>query len=316
MLLPAREINHSLAIRVNRRNLPPLNALRAFEAAARHMSFKDAAEELCVTATAVSHQIRHLENLIGMRLFQRTPRSLTMTEAGAKLYPVLKDSFDRLSEVIEHLDVRGQTLTVSCTRAFASKMLIPSLNQLHAARPPFRLNIHATDRLVDLLKGEADVAIRYGMGDYRQYASSALVHDRYIAVASPAWLARRPAPLSLHDLQASDLLSYHWTNPQLPAPTWERWMGAQGLGGFKLENSMVFNEESHALQAAIDGAGVVLASDVLVSVDLKEKRLVRVHDFALDGSAFHVVHARDSAKRESIDFFNAWITDLLRQMPR
>ena len=297
---------------MKRRNLPPLNALRAFEAAARHMSFKDAADELCVTATAISHQIRHLENLIGMRLFERTPRSLTMTEAGSKLYPVLKDSFDRFSNVLENLDSGGQTLTVSCTQAFASKILIPSLNRLQNIRPAFKLNINATDRLVDLRKGEADVAIRYGTGDYRPHAASALINDQYIAVASPEWLKCRATPLSVYDLQACNLLSYKWTNARLFGPTWERWLGAQGVNNVELESTMAFNEESHAIQAAIDGVGVALVSDVLVVRDLKEKRLVKVHDFALTGFAFYLVFLDDSAKLEAIYSFNSWLTTLLR----
>ncbi|MGZ5198370.1 MAG: LysR substrate-binding domain-containing protein [Telluria sp.] len=299
---------------MKRRNLPPLNGLRAFEAAARHMSFKDAADELCVTPTAISHQVRNLENLMGVRLFRRTPRTLAITEAGARLYPALKDSFDRLSYAIEHLDVSGQTLNVTCTKAFATKILIPALTQLHEVCPSLELNVNATHHSADLLKGEADVAIRYGMGDYRQYSSATLATDEYIAVASPTWLKHATTRLSLHELQASKVLRYHWANSRLPGPTWERWLHAQGIEEIGFKGATVFNEESHAIQGAIDGAGIALVSNVLVARDLQEQRLVKVHDFALPGSAFHLVFLPDSARRQTISFFNAWLTSVMRQV--
>src|SRR5688572_7410319 len=113
-----------------RRKLPPLNALRAFEAAARHVSFKLAAEELCVTPTAISHQIRHLEDAIGHRLFERTPRSITLTEAGQRLFPVLRDGFDLFSRAVADLDETGHAVSVSVTPAFAARLLVPAIVQL------------------------------------------------------------------------------------------------------------------------------------------------------------------------------------------
>lgn len=212
-----------------RRKLPPLNALRAFEAAARHLSFKEAADELCVTATAVSHQIRHLESLVGTRLFDRMSRSIALTPAGLRLYPVLRESFDRMTAGVNELSASNHHIRISATPAFAARVIVPALPGFHEAHPMLRLAIDATEHVVDLRRGDADMAVRYGRGDLPPLEAWPLADDSYIAVAAPG-LVREET--SAHALQAYCLLHYQWKNEHLGGPTWGRWMSSAGEDNF------------------------------------------------------------------------------------
>lgn len=301
-----------------RGKLPPLNALRAFEAAARHLSFKAAAEELCVTSTAISHQIRHLESLVGMRLFDRTPRAISLTEPGRRLFPVLRDGFDRLAQAVGELSEVSHSISVSVTPAFASKILIPSLAGLHDAHPEIQLTVDATERLADVARGEVDLAVRYGPP--ADAASPALAPglravplytDRYFACASPAWVAGRALPIAAAQLSNERLLSYAWKNPALRGPTWPRWMQHAAVAGFDEGRCVLFSEESHALQAAIDGAGVALVSNLLVSRDEAAGRLLRVCAESLDGLQYQCVSRADNPKIETLRRVEGWLAGLM-----
>jgi len=173
------------------RRLPPLPALRAFEAAARHLSFKAAAEELAVTPTAISHQVRQLEDGLGVRLFLRRPRRVALTPEGRMLYPVLRDGFDAFEEAIGRL--RGQRLkpvvTLSATVAFTARWLVPRVAAFHAANPGLDLKLHASDDPVDLLAGMADAAVRYGRAVPAGLVGDLLFEDRVRAGVQP-----RPRP--------------------------------------------------------------------------------------------------------------------------
>ncbi len=149
------------------RKLPPLNALRAFEAAARHLSISKAADELNVTPAAVSHQVKALESFLGIILFRRLNRALMLTDAGQTILPGLRDGFDHLALAIDKLAAmrHGDVLSISTSPSFAAKWLVPRLDRFRAGHPQLELRIDATDRVVDLDRGEADIAIRYGAGD-------------------------------------------------------------------------------------------------------------------------------------------------------
>lgn len=290
-----------------RRKLPPLNALRAFEAAARHLSFKEAADELCVTATAVSHQIRHLESLVGTRLFDRMPRSIALTPAGLRLYPVLRESFDRMTAGVNELSASNHHIRISATPAFASRVIVPALPGFHAAHPAVQLAIDATERVVDLRRGDADMAVRYGRGDHAPMEAWPLADDGYIAVAVPGLVQEGTTARAL---QTQRLLHYQWKNEHLGGPTWGRWMSAAGVDDFNESSCQSFGDETLAVQAALDGVGVALLSDVLVRRDVALGRLRQVHPLRVPGLRFSAVAAADHPKREAIELVVQWLRGL------
>ncbi|MBA2674621.1 LysR substrate-binding domain-containing protein [Ramlibacter sp.] len=298
-----------------RRRMPPLNALRAFEAAARHLSFKEAAAELFVTPTAVSHQIRHLEELVGQKLFERNGRSIALTRAGERFFPVLRDGFDRIAQSVADLQRQEDTLAISVTPAFAAMVLIPRLSQLRQLHPGITLRVEASERLVDLRKAEADLAVRYGTERARPVQSQVLYRDRYIAVASPGWLAGRALPVAAEALAQADLLNYTWKNGTLQGPTWAAWMAVAGIRGFDVGRCIGFSEESHAIQGALDGAGVALASTVLVGPELRSARLVQVHPLGLQGLAYHAEYVEDHPRLPTVLKVVNWLAGLASENP-
>lgn len=293
------------------RRMPPLNALRAFEAAARRLSFKEAAAELFVTPTAISHQIRNLEGLVGFKLFERSGNTIVLTRAGERFFPVLRDGFDRIAQSVVDLQREGDALTISVTPAFASMVLIPRLSQLRGLHPGISLTVNATEKIVDLGKAEADLAVRYGPERSRPLHSQLLYRDRYVAVASPAWVGAQSLPVSAQVLAASDLLGYQWKNANLQGPTWASWMGIAGISGFDTARYIGFSEESHAIQGALDGAGVALASTVLVGPELRAGRLMQVHPLGMQGFAYHAEFVDDHPRLLTVMKIVNWLAGLL-----
>jgi LysR family transcriptional regulator, glycine cleavage system transcriptional activator len=293
------------------RRMPPLNALRAFEAAARHLSFKAAAAELFVTPTAISHQIRNLEELVGFKLFERTGNAIVLTRAGERFFPVLRDGFDRIAQSIVDLQREEDALTISVTPAFAAMILIPQLAQLRQLHPGIALTVNASEKLVDLRKFEADLAVRYGPERARPVHSRLLYQDRYIPVASPAWVGTQPLPVAAQVLARSELLDYQWKNAHLQGPSWPAWMATAGITGFDAGRAIAFSEESHAIQAALDGAGVALASSVLVGPELRSGRLVQIHPLGLPGFAYHAEFVDEHPRAATIAKVVNWLSGLV-----
>jgi LysR family glycine cleavage system transcriptional activator len=294
----------------SRRRLPPLNALRAFEAAARHLSFKAAAAELFVTPTAVSHQIRSLEAQLGVQLFERRGHSIVLTRAGQRFFPVLSDGFDRIAQSVVELQREENVLTVSVTPAFASMVLVPHLASLREAHPDITLRVEATEKRADLRKAEADLSVRYGPQRSQPFASELLFRDRYVPVASPAWLRGRALPVPASELAASELLQHDWKNASLQGPTWSDWMAAAGIADFDEGRCTSFSEEAHAIQAALDAAGVALASSVLVGSELRSGRLVQVHPLHLRGFAYHAEHLPSHPRLAALRRVVGWLAGL------
>jgi LysR family transcriptional regulator, glycine cleavage system transcriptional activator len=296
------------------RRMPPLNALRAFEAAARHLSFKAAAAELFVTPAAISHQIRNLEELVGFKLFERTGTSIVLTRAGERFFPVLRDGFDRIAQSVIDLQREEDALTISVTQAFAAMILIPQLMQLRKLHPGIVLTVNASEKVIDLRKFEADLAVRYGPERTRPMRSQLLFRDRYIAVASPAWVGTQALPVAAQKLTQSELLGYQWKNSTLKGPGWIDWMELAGIKGYDVGRAIAFSEESHAIQAAVDGAGVALASSVLVGPTLRAGRLVQVHPLGLQGFAYHAEYLEDHPRLNSIEKVVNWLAGLAGSM--
>ncbi len=292
------------------RKLPPLGALRAFEAAARHLSFKAAAEELGVTPTAISHQIRQLEESCGRRLFHRRPRPLALTASGEVLFPVLRQGLDSFAAAMAGIagEAAARPLRVTTTNAFAHRWLVPRLRLWRQAHPDIALDITGTDAVTDLPAGEADLAIRYQRHPPAGLIAHELFRDDFWPVCSPDLLAaapiRRPADLARHTL-----IHMHWQPWEPSAPTWRRWLDAARGDDPELATGMdtlSFREELHAIEAVIAGQGVAILSDVLVAPELADGRLVKALDLKLPGFGFYLAYVAGHPRRAVIEAFHAW----------
>ncbi|WP_198371225.1 LysR substrate-binding domain-containing protein [Roseomonas rosulenta] len=296
------------------RRPPPLSALRAFEAAARLLSFGKAAAELGVTPTAVSHQIRALEDLCGQKLFRRRPRPIALTAAGQELYPSVHEAFDALGAAVDALARTGaaRPLRVTTTNAFAHRWLVPRLALWRAERPDLPLEIIGTDAVVDVAKGEADLAIRY-MGDPPAgLVSTVLMRDRFWPICTPAFLAAGPPVRAPADLARRTLVHLEWNGWEGHSPTWARWFAAAGVPHRDWQEpdapgALRFREELHGIEAIIAGQGIAVTSDVLTARELAAGTLVRAFDIALPGYGYHLCHARQTRRERDIGAFSAWL---------
>ncbi len=294
------------------KRLPPLATLRAFEAAARRLSFKEAADELGLTPTAISHQVRLLEEHCGKRLFHRRPRPLALTDAGAKLFPAIRSGFETFGAALSSLDAKAEArpLHVTTTNAFASRWLVPRLKLWRKAHEDVALSIIGTDRVVRLDADEADLAIRYARSAPR-HASREIFRDRFYPICNPRLLAGRVPIRSAGDLAGLPLIHFDWFAKEESAPNWTRWQEmasaadprAHDLGSAALS----FREESHAIDAVLAGDGIAILSDVVVADDLAAGNLVKVLDLALPGYGFYPVYSPDHPRRAAIETFVKWL---------
>ena len=296
------------------RRLPPLNALRAFEAAARHLSLTRAAEELHVTPAAVSHQVKSLEDYLGVKLFRRTNRSLLLTDAGQASLPGLREGFDRLAEAMEAVRATDECgpLTVTVPPSFGAKWLVARLERFTAKHPGFDVRLDASMRVVDLVREGVDLAVRYGAGDYPGMRVDCLLDEVAIPVCSPALVTgdrplREPADLCGHTL-------LHYTAPYDESfPDWAMWLRAAGVTTCDLGRGPTFSMASMAVQAAIDGQGVALVGDVLVADDIAAGRLVRPFELSFPVKfAYYVVSPLASADRPRVAAFREWLLEEAR----
>jgi LysR family transcriptional regulator, glycine cleavage system transcriptional activator len=288
------------------RDLPPLSSLRAFEAAARHGGFKRAAQELSVTPTAVSHQIKTLEEHLGVRLFERKPRLVVLTDQGRFLSAVLRDGFDAIQNAVDHLrnHQRRPSITISATRAFVAKWLMPRVERFQRVLPGVDLMLHASDDLVDLHAGQADLAIRYGRGPYPGFLSSKLLEDHFAPVVNPSLGVRTPAHLAR---VAS--IAFEWQREDTAHPTWPMWFERAGLSMNDARPALRFNDESHAIQAAVAGQGAALLSLLLVKDECDAGRLVQPFGPTLPALTYHVLTAPRRADDEHVRTARDWLLD-------
>ena len=295
-------------------NLPPLTELRAFEAAARHLSFKMAAAELYVTPTAISHQIKLLERYCGRILFRRRPRPLKLTTAGEQLFPVIRDGFQTFADVLATVraGTTGGRVRITATNAFAARWLVPRLPNWRAAHPRLKLDILGTDTVLDLAAGEADIAIRYARrpppdGNH----CIELTRDVFRVVASPKLVGDQGKSLSPAELANFPLIEIEWPSTEPDPPNWQRW---QTMARRRLKRvpdlarlqSLAFREELHAIEAAISGQGVAICSDVLVAPELASGAIVQVSKLTLPGYRFYLLHLSEHPKLASISAFTTW----------
>ncbi len=286
------------------RRLPPLNALRAFEAAARHLSFTQAAGELNVTQAAISHQVKALEERLGVVLFRRLNRALLLTDAGQAYLPAVRAAFDQIAEATERLyaqEARG-TLTVSVLPSFAAKWLVPRLGRFRDACPEIDVRVSPSLHLVDFSREDVDVALRYGRGDWPGMRIDRLMTEDIFPVCSPRLLdgpnpLRAPADLARHTLLHDE-----------DHGSWRMWLAAAGVDGVDPTHGTVFTDSGMLVQAAVEGQGVALARSALAAADLAAGRLVKPFDVTLPASfAYYVVCPEASAERPKVRAFRDWV---------
>lgn len=285
------------------RRLPPLNALRTFEVAARHLSFTDAAGELFVTQAAVSHQIKALEQFLGIRLFRRAHRRLLLTEAGQQYFRDLRPLFAQLHDITEKLLTKraSGTLTVSLTPSFAISWLVPRLSEFAARHPEIDVRIKAVDREEGHLDQEVDVAFFYGRGRWPGLIGQQLHAEYRIPVCAPQIAAQLQEP---DDLRQVTLL--HDGSRQ----DWKRWLRQAGARGVNAEAGPLFSHSTLAQQAAMLGQGVALGHSTLAKPDLEAGRLVCPFKQALlSRNAYYLVYSEDDRENGKILAFRDWVVE-------
>ena len=296
--------------------LPPLIELRAFEAAARHLSFKKAATELGVTPTAISHQIRLLEQYCGRALFRRRPRPLSLTDAGTRLFPVVRDGLEAFATALGRIRRKDdrQALRITTTNAFAARWLVPRLPHWRKQRPDAPLDIIGTDSIIDLSAGDADVAIRYATSRQapREGIAEEFLSDTYWPVCSPDLLPAGGRLKNAADLRKHVLVHSYWFPSDIDPPSWQQWFSVakrrwRNLPDFTDMQHLSFREELHAIEAVVGGQGVGIFSDVLVAAELASGALVKVFDLSLPGYHFYVVRRTSHPRERIIRAFSGWL---------
>ncbi len=283
------------------RRLPPLNALKAFEAAARHLNFTEAADELSVTQAAISHQVRALEERLGVQLFRRLPRGLLLTDEGQLLLPGLRDAFDRMAQAVEAIasaEAYG-TLTISTLTTFSLSWLVPRLPRFQAAHPEIDVRLMTTPRVVDFAREDVDVAIRHGNGNWPGLSCERLLEERVTPLCGRSFRDRLREP---HDLIGCPILQ---VSDDLD---WPIWLRAVGVEGVNLARGSHFDSTKIAVQAAIDGLGVAIGEPTMFTEDILAGRIFQPFDLIITtGKSWWLIAPPRSMERRKVKVFRDWI---------
>jgi LysR family glycine cleavage system transcriptional activator len=290
--------------------LPPLNALRAFECAARHLSFKKAADELHVTPPAIGHQIRNLEDFLGVPLFHRLNRAVLLTDAAQVCLPDLREGFQRLAAGVDRIKGHGGrgVLVVNVAPTFAIKWLVPRLTRFQARHPQITVRVETTTTIVELMRGGIDLAIRF-CGDINAgLAAETLFQEEVAPVCAPR-LMEGPHPLRRpEDLRRHTLIHLEGESADPSQPDWPAWLKAAGVTGVDLGSGLYFTQTVTAAQAAIDSQGVALLGQTCLLDDLAAGRLIR--PFALGfpvAYAYRMVSPQATFHQPNVTAFRSWL---------
>ncbi|OZA26896.1 MAG: hypothetical protein B7X91_10200 [Hydrogenophilales bacterium 17-64-11] len=297
------------------RKLPPLTALRTFEAVARHLSMARAAAELHVTPAAVSLQIKQLENQLGRPLFKRR-KTLSLSDAAEAALPLLTDAFDRLERAAAQLRVDScdGPLVVSTPPTFAARWLVPRLDDFQTRYPEIELHLLATRRLVDFAIEDVDCAIRFGDGNYPGLGVERLMPEAIIPVATPALAAEIT---SAADIARKPLLNDEWHTGNMAFPDWETWLASQGVIPAAPLRIKHFGESNLTIQAALAGLGVALVWRTLVEDDLKAGRLAWLLDHTTaTRMAYHLVMPANRVESPKVAAFRGWMQGMAEEPER
>lgn len=283
----------------------PLTALRTFESAARQQSFKAAAAELAVTPTAVSHQIKALEGWLGVPLFQRLPRQVRLTECGERLFHSLHGALLEVAQSVDSLRPQRSdgSLTLSTTPAFAALWLIPRLGRFYSAHPGISLRLDTSTELLDLHQDASiDLVIRYGFGSYPRLHSQCLLDECFAVYGAPGLLERL-------DPARPTLICVRWRNALLYERSWQAWCAAAGVDWLETATRREYDEEHYALQAAIAGQGLVLASSILVSESLASGLLQPYRaEISVPGAGYSTLCVPGRERHPPVKAFFAWLS--------
>ena len=295
--------------------LPPLSALRAFEAAARHLSLTQAARELNVTAGALSHQVRGLEDFLGVKLFERRVRAIALTPAGKQLYPGLQTGFAHIREAVASLDIghAAHVLVVSTSPGLTSKWLARRLYRFGDAHPDVDVRISSTAANANFATDGIDLAVRNMPVDFAPdtaLESEKLVDTTYVPVCSPRLLEQHGPVRDAQALARLPLIHDESLASRGASPDWSHWFAAAGVDNVDVRRGLRFNSADHALDAAAEGAGVLLTHDIIAYDDLRTGRLVIPVKFALPaGRTFSLVWAKGRKPTAAADAFRRWIKE-------
>ena len=295
-----------------KREIPPLMWLRAFEATGRDLSFMKAAEELNVTPSALSHQVRQLEEMLGQKLFVRLNRSIRLTDAGTRCLPGLRDGFNRIADAMAQVRpaVPVNRLVVGTGPALAAKWLAPLLYKFVDAHPDLDLRIAASLAVASLERDGIDVTLRFGGGNYEGVVAEKLMDEAVAPICSPAFLAQHPlrVPADLASVQILHDDSLCFVDG---APGWREWAQAAGVPDLDVDRGLRFNHADHGLDAAMEGAGIVLGRRTLAMRDLNAGRLVLPFEVSVPvrNTAVWLVYRPDDQGRMTpkVHAFRDWI---------
>lgn len=293
-------------------DLPPLNGLRAFEAAARNLSFAKAAEELHVTPAAVSYQIRALETKLGLKLFRRLNRAVVLTDAGAKMFPGVRSSFEGLHRAVARIETSPRSdrvVTATISPHMAAKWLVPRLTGFIERHPDIDLRIAASNTIVDLATDRADVAIRYNLGNNAGLVAEKLMDEAVTPMCTPELLnglhpIHTPGDLRHHTLIHDDTLSRHWPD----APAWAKWLILAGQPLRDEDAGLHFDHSDHCMDAALMGSGIILGRRAMASRDIEQGRLLAPFelDLPFEGGIYSVTTAEKAANPD-VAAFRDWL---------
>ncbi len=286
------------------RRLPPLNSLRSFEAAGRHLSFTKAAQELAVTQAAVSQQVKALEQQLGVNLFKRLPRQLVLTMAGETLLPVVSKSLDQISSAVTAIrDNPGkEKLSVRLAPSFAAKWLSPRLRAFQDENPDIGLVLNHSNKAVDFRHSDIEIAITYGTGDWSDVVAERVLSIDFFPVCSPDYI-RSDRPLD----GAGELRHYTLLH-DATYENWEKWLQLAGADDVDPRHGTILDDTNVLIQAAIDGQGIALGSSIFVAEHLENKRLIRPFGQVLDSEyAYYIVCPEAYLQRPAVKAFRDWI---------
>jgi LysR family glycine cleavage system transcriptional activator len=293
--------------------LPPLSALRAFEATARHLSFTRAADELHVTPAALSHQIKGLEEFLGVRLFVRRTRAIELTDAGRLLYPGLHAAFLQIRQAVGSLERlrNDRVLVISAPPGFTAKWLAPRLYRFMMAEPDIDARVSSTFALVDFAGEGVDVAIR-NAADHADRDPDLLYEPLLPLVVQPVMsprLLEQIGPLDTpEDLRRVNLIHDDSLRGRNRIPTWEDWFRAAGVAGVDVSRGLRFSSADHAIDATVEGAGVLLSYSLLAHDDLRTGRLIAPFPIALaTRRSFYLVCPKGTEQRPKVAAFRSWL---------
>lgn len=295
------------------RRLPPLTTLPAFDAAARHLSFTKAAAELNVTHGAISRAVRNLEERLGTLLFERGTRSVQLTQAGRQYADEVGMALDRIATATAAATASRspRVLNVSTSDGFAGRWLVPRLHRFHRANPDVDVRLSTSGAFADFIRDGIDIAIRFGAGDYGDVVSEYLSEEEVTPVCSPELLRGK------HPLRSPEDLRHHRLIHDNFRIGWATWLEAAGVSSVNAEAGVRFDSAAYAVEAAVQGEGVLLGRSALVSADIAAGRLVRPFDFALKSRwSYYVVYPADALRQKKVRSFRDWLfAEMKSQQP-